>query len=83
MDALQQEMLAEEEKIAINIDELMVLTPPYQENLQNIEKRLSEIEVYRDQLIAEAEKLTTQGNAKALKFIKILTTRLFKSLQMR
>ena len=48
MDALQQEMLAEEEKIAINIDKLMVLTPPYQENLQNIEKRLSEIEVYRD-----------------------------------
>lgn len=83
MDALQQEMLAEEEKIAINIDKLMVLTPPYQENLQNIEKRLSEIEVYRDQLIAEAEKLTTQGNAKALKFIKILITRLFKSLQMR
>ena len=65
MDALLKELQAEREKIDINIEKLMVLTPPYQQNLEEIQKQLGTVATYREQLIVEANKLTTEGNAAA------------------
>lgn len=65
MDALQKELVAEREKIDINMEKLLVLTPPYQQDLQEIQKQLATVADYRQQLIAEASKLTAEGNAAA------------------
>ncbi len=70
MDALQKELESERANINANIEKLMVLTPPYQQNLEDIQKQLGTVATYREQLIVEADKLTAEGNAAAYEIYK-------------
>lgn len=61
-----QKMLEEERaKIDANVENLHVLTPPYAQDLEEIQAMLQEVATYRNQILQEAEKFTSIGNRQA------------------
>ena len=61
----QNDLETERQKINEGIDKLLVLTPPYKEELEEIKTLLGDAGQYREQIVAEAQKLTDEGKAKA------------------
>ena len=61
----QNDLETERQKIKEGIDKLLVLTPPYKEELEEIKTLLGDAGQYREQIVAEAQKLTDEGKAKA------------------
>lgn len=61
-----QKLLEEERaKIDANVQELLVLTPPYEKELKEMQAMLEEIVSYRDEILTESAKLTDAGERNA------------------